>query len=225
MKDKEYNAHWINIQKQLNDAWVLYQNKRLNTPMDHPVDYSDLECSFVSQHMDIHVGSHVLNVGSYNQYIIGLLNFYYVTTLDIRSRKNFTGMETIITKDINNNSLEDGSFDMIICLSSVEHFGLGRYGDKLDLDADKKAFAQFHRVLKPGGVLFFTTTIKKGKPNLCFNAHKIYNQEIIDGFSMGFEKTLELYIRKDLLKFCSFKNIRNKPQTWDVYCGCWKKVI
>jgi len=225
MKDKEYMDHWINIQKQIDNNWVLYQNKRLNDITDHPINYSDLECAFVSRYMDIPRGSHILNVGSYNQFIIGLLNSYYVTTLDIRNRKRFMGKETIITEDINNNSLDDGFFDMIICLSSVEHFGLGRYGDKVDMDADKKAFEQFRRLLKPDGILFFTTTIKKGKPNLCFNAHKIYNQEIIDGFSIGFEKLLERYIRKDLLKFCSFKDIRNKPQTWDVYCGYWKKVI
>ena len=45
----------------------------------------------------------------------------------------------------------DGAFDAVVTLSSIEHFGLGRYGDAMDLDADRAAAAEMRRVLRPGG--------------------------------------------------------------------------
>eukprot|EP00607_Mallomonas_marina_P006355 CAMPEP_0182426826 /NCGR_PEP_ID=MMETSP1167-20130531/13345_1 /TAXON_ID=2988 /ORGANISM="Mallomonas Sp, Strain CCMP3275" /LENGTH=177 /DNA_ID=CAMNT_0024608541 /DNA_START=539 /DNA_END=1069 /DNA_ORIENTATION=+ len=44
--------------------------------------------------------------------------------------------------------------DFIFCYSSIEHDGLGRYGDPLNPFADLEAVAKMNCLLKPGGVLF-----------------------------------------------------------------------
>ncbi len=49
-------------------------------------------------------------------------------------------------------------FDAVICLSSIEHFGLGAYGpDSHDLDADVKALEQLRAMTRSGGRLALTT--------------------------------------------------------------------
>jgi hypothetical protein len=67
-------------------------------------------------------------------------------------------------------------------MHTVEHIGLGRYGDELDADGDIKAINELKRVLQPGGDLLFVTQV--GKPVIQFNAHRIYSYEqIIEYFS------------------------------------------
>lgn len=67
-------------------------------------------------------------------------------------------------------------------MHTVEHVGLGRYGDKIDPDGDVKAMKELQRVLSPGGNLLFVVPV--GKEKLQFNAHRIYSYEqIINNFS------------------------------------------
>lgn len=66
----------------------------------------------------------------------------------------------------------DRSVASLSCMHTVEHVGLGRYGDPLDPDGDLKAIAELTRVLAPGGALLFV--VPTGRPRVVFNAHRIY---------------------------------------------------
>lgn len=69
----------------------------------------------------------------------------------------------------------------ISCMHTVEHVGLGRYGDKLDYNGDLKAIAELQRVVAPGGTLLFVVPV--GQPRIQFNAHRIYAySQIIEYF-------------------------------------------
>lgn len=67
--------------------------------------------------------------------------------------------------------------DSLSCMHTIEHIGLGRYGDPIDPLADKKAMKELQRVIKPGGSLLLVTPV--GKPKLAFNAHRIYSYELV----------------------------------------------
>ncbi len=71
----------------------------------------------------------------------------------------------------------DDSVESISCMHTIEHIGLGRYGDPIDYDADIRAIEQLKRVLAPGGTLIFVTPV--GRPKIEFNAHRIYAYEQI----------------------------------------------
>lgn len=217
---KEFKKGFKTVKKVIPKGWGLYKLNRIEN-LNHPVTYKDLECAFVSSVLNLPIFTKILNVGTYSQYIIGLMNNYNVTTLDIRQRPNFLDTETILVGDAKQVNLPNNSFDAIITLSSIEHFGLGRYGDEIDLVADLKSFKEFHRLLKPKGLLIFTVPIKHGFPEIVFNANKIYNKEVIDSFKEGFEVLDEMYISKSKLEFCNLENITKKTNTWDIYCGCW----
>lgn len=50
---------------------------------------------------------------------------------------------------------EPASFDWVLLLGALEHFGLGYYGDPRDPGGDKKTIDAIARWLKPGGKLYF----------------------------------------------------------------------
>lgn len=77
---------------------------------------------------------------------------------------------------------EDESIESLSCMHTIEHIGLGRYGDELDPNGDIIAMNELKRVLKKDGDLLFVTPV--GKPRIEFNGHRIYSYEqIINYFS------------------------------------------
>ena len=71
---------------------------------------------------------------------------------------------------------EEGTFDGVFCLSSVEHFG--------GFDGAAKGLREIHRVLKPGGIAAVTTEcIVNGKPALDLPGLMLFPPELIDKLS------------------------------------------
>src|SRR6266568_5609133 len=62
--------------------------------------------------------------------------------------------------------------DSVSCLHALEHFGLGRYGDSLDIDGHLRGFDSLYRILKPGGILYLSFPI--GTERIDFNAHRVF---------------------------------------------------
>jgi SAM-dependent methyltransferase len=74
----------------------------------------------------------------------------------------------------------DRSVRSLSCMHVVEHVGLGRYGDPLDPEGDRKAMRELQRVVAPGGDLLFVVPV--GKPLIRFNGHRIYAyEEVVHG--------------------------------------------
>jgi SAM-dependent methyltransferase len=78
--------------------------------------------------------------------------------------------------DLMNLPFESNSVESISCMHTVEHVGLGRYGDPLDYDADIKAINELKRVLAINGTLLFVVPLGS-KDTICFNAHRIYSKD------------------------------------------------
>ncbi len=89
-------------------------------------------------------------------------------------------MSNIESKEGNLHSLPfpDNSVESISCMHTIEHIGLGRYGDPIDPEGDLKAIKELVRVLKPGGSLIFVTPIGS-VARIEFNAHRIYTYDLI----------------------------------------------
>jgi SAM-dependent methyltransferase len=63
--------------------------------------------------------------------------------------------------------------DSISALHSIEHFGLGRYGDPIDYFGHVRAIENITNILKPGGVFYFSVPI--GKQRIEFNGHRVFS--------------------------------------------------
>ncbi|MCC6509491.1 MAG: DUF268 domain-containing protein, partial [Pirellulaceae bacterium] len=71
----------------------------------------------------------------------------------------------------------DQSVMSISCMHTIEHIGLGRYGDPLDAEGDRRALHELQRVVAPGGSLLVVVPV--GKPRIQYNAHRIYDPLMI----------------------------------------------
>lgn len=71
----------------------------------------------------------------------------------------------------------DKTVESISCMHTIEHVGLGRYGDPMDPAGDKKAIKDLMRVVRPGGSLLLVMPV--GRQRVEFNAHRIYNPEYV----------------------------------------------
>jgi len=68
-------------------------------------------------------------------------------------------------------------FDVISSFSTIEHCGLGRYGDKIDPNGDFEAINEFHSLLNPDGILFLGIPISGEMGYIQGNYHRVYSYE------------------------------------------------
>ena len=54
----------------------------------------------------------------------------------------------------------------------VEHLGLGRYGEAIDVDADIDAMRRVAALLRPGGLLLLAVS-HSAEDQIVFNAHRM----------------------------------------------------
>lgn len=78
------------------------------------------------------------------------------------------------------------AFDAIISISSIEHDGLGRYGDPINPIGDFKAMQKMKAMLNTNGFLFLSVPV--GKDRLWWNVHRIYGSlrfpRLIEGWNL-----------------------------------------
>ena len=85
--------------------------------------------------------------------------------------------------DLTNLNFKTNSIESLSCMHTVEHIGLGRYGDPIDPEGDLKAISELTRVLAIGGNLLFVVPL--GKPKIVFNAHRIYSKDQVLSYFSG----------------------------------------
>lgn len=87
--------------------------------------------------------------------------------------------------DLTGLDLADNSIPSLSCMHTIEHVGLGRYGDPLDPEGDMKAIRELTRVCSIGGNLLVAVPV--GKKRIMFNAHRIYDAEEFAGYFKDFK--------------------------------------
>lgn len=115
---------------------------------------------------------------------------------------------------------KDDSILSLSCMHTIEHVGLGRYGDPLDYDGDLKAISELKRVLAINGDLLFVVPI--GKPKIAYNAHRIYSYDQILNYFSGLELQEFSLVPDDFENIGLIKNASaeiSNQQNWG--CGCF----
>lgn len=112
----------------------------------------------------------------------------------------------------------DNSIESLSCMHTLEHVGLGRYGDPINPEGDLKAISELKRVLKPDGNLLIVVPV--GKPKIEYNAHRIYSYEQITEYFSEFSlKEFALIPEKDggLIYGASASQVAQENYA----CGCF----
>ncbi|MFN3403735.1 MAG: DUF268 domain-containing protein [Cytophagaceae bacterium] len=123
-----------------------------------------------------------VDISSTLHFCSALSAFIPVKFFDFRPANLILPDLTSEAADLTNLHFRDNSIKSLSCMHTVEHIGLGRYGDPLDYNGDLKAINELKRVLASGGDLLFVVPI--GKPRIQFNAHRIYSyRQVVEYFS------------------------------------------
>jgi SAM-dependent methyltransferase len=127
---------------------------------------------------------------------------------------NFTSNEA----DLNNLHFPSGSIASLSCMHTIEHIGLGRYGDKIDPRGDLRAIEELKRVLAKAGTLLFVVPV--GRPRIVFNAHRIYSYEQILSYFSDLElKEFTLISEKNKKMIINADPSLVKEENYG--CGCF----
>jgi SAM-dependent methyltransferase len=79
-----------------------------------------------------------------------------------------------------------GATDSLSCLHTLEHFGLGRYGDTIHPRGHLSGLAELKKILAPGGVFYLS--VPMGEERVEFNAHRVFAPEtVLDWFDESWE--------------------------------------
>ncbi len=122
------------------------------------------------KHVD--VGSRV------DGFVAHVATFRPIEVLDIRPLK--TKIKNIIFSQadlMNPNPQYNEYCDSLSCLHTIEHFGLGRYGDPLNINGYKIGFENLSNILKKDGIFYLSTPI--GQQRIDFNSHRVFNIDTI----------------------------------------------
>jgi hypothetical protein len=121
------------------------------------------------------------DIGSHTQFLGMLSTVIPLIYIDIRPYNIQLNNFTFQQGSILNLPFETNSIKSLSCLHTIEHIGLGRYGDDLDPEGSTKSINELQRVVEPSGSLYLSTPI--GKSKVAFNAHRVFSpQYIIDQF-------------------------------------------
>jgi len=162
-----------------------------------------------TKHVDI--GSRV------DGFVAHVAVFREIELLDIRKLES--KVKNIVFKQVD---LMDENFscfdycDSVSSLHALEHFGLGRYGDKIDPWGHLKGFENITRMLKKGGTFYFS--VPMGIQRIEFNAHRIFSlQYLVNWVSNNFEINMFSYI-DDMGVF--YENIQLTDSLIESSCNC-----
>jgi len=157
-------------------------------------------------HQDILVAKKIFNnsprrhvdIGSRTDgFVAHVATFREIEVIDIRQQTS--AVNNIVFKQADLMKLPEnmiGYCDSVSALHSIEHFGLGRYGDPIDYNGHIKAIKNISQILQPNGTFYFSVPI--GPQRIEFNAHRVFSVEYL------------LTILKECFSIKSFSYVNDK---------------
>ena len=176
---KNYNQYRIDKQKFLKSGGIVFRRRPIlsdfgsqsGVASGHYFHQDLLVAKFVfernpKKHID--VGSRI------DGFVAHVASFRSIEVIDIRPLKNLSYTNIHFRQLDITNQPNLVSTDSLSCLHTLEHFGLGRYGDPIDPNGHVKGFNALLKMLEPNGVLYVSFPI--GEANqVHFNAHRVFH--------------------------------------------------
>lgn len=171
-----------NFAIQENELWPIIGDKYADAGTADNYFWQDL---WAAQHVYRNRPEVHYDIGSrLDGFIAHVLSFGVpVKMIDIRTFPGqIDGLETIVDDATHLTEFADNSIGSLSALCSLEHFGLGRYGDPIDPEACFICFNNIQRKLRREGNFYLAVPV--GRERLEFNAHRVfYPSTIVASFS------------------------------------------
>jgi SAM-dependent methyltransferase len=111
-------------------------------------------------------------------FISHVASFREIEFMDIRKLSKPIDNIYFIQADLMDENLKIADYcDSLSCLHALEHFGLGRYGDKINYEGYLLGWNNLYKILKKGGKLYFSVPI--GTQRIEFNAHRVFSMDYL----------------------------------------------
>lgn len=146
--------------------------------------------NFASPNKHVDVGSRI------DGFVAHVASFRDLEVFDVRTitsnipRVIFKQINVMDTSGINLMINNEGYCDSLSCLHTIEHFGLGRYGDPIDPLGYIKGLSNLASLLKPDGRLYLSTPM--GRERVEFNANWVFSPytifKIMDDLHLKIER-------------------------------------
>ena len=204
--DKNTTLVWTNslINSYINKFTFknIYENKLLEesykgASLDH--------VQAISKYSEFIKNKDVAVIGSQRPWIEAILlnaGVKSVTTIEYNVP---SGDNTIIkTLSYDDFCIGDIKYDSIFSYSSIEHSGLGRYGDKLNPNGDMETMKHIYNALNDNGRVFIGFPV--GKDAIVWNAHRVYGEKRLKLLFSQFEEVEWMALDKSYIYNCQPQN-------------------
>jgi len=116
-----------------------------------------------------------VDIGSrIDSFVAHVASFRSIEVFDIRTiSSNIPGVKFMRADLMNPVFAHTDYCDSLSCLHALEHFGLGRYGDPVDINGYKRGLENMAKLLKTDGIFYLSVPI--GIERVEFNAHRIFD--------------------------------------------------
>lgn len=115
-----------------------------------------------------------IDVGSrIDGFVAHVASFRSIEVVDIRPQSATVENITFIAADLTNGSAELGVSDSVSCLHALEHFGLGRYGDRIDPRGHERGLGHLASLLARDGVLYLALPVA-AVARIEFNSQRVF---------------------------------------------------
>lgn len=195
---------------------LKFDDKTLSTPFDAHYTYHPawamrvLKKTNPKEHIDI---SSILSFSTMAS------AFFKVKYYDYRPANIHLSNLQSGQADLTKLPFKDGSIESLSCMHTLEHIGLGRYGDAIDPQGDLKAISELKRVLKKGGNLLIVVPV--GQRKIRFNSHRIYAYGQIMEYFKGYELKEFCIVPDDSSKGILTGVNEEFVDTQKYACGCF----
>jgi 2-polyprenyl-3-methyl-5-hydroxy-6-metoxy-1,4-benzoquinol methylase len=88
---------------------------------------------------------------------------------------------------------DEAMFDAVLCLSTIEHIGVGAYGQPAAESTDRAAMRKIRELTRPGGLLVLSTPFGRAQPGA---ADRQYDRAGLDELLAGWEVDELLFARR-----------------------------
>jgi SAM-dependent methyltransferase len=175
LKDWELFQELFTQQKDFQNLTLLpaLDDKNVtNGSLTYHYFYQDLfvaQCLFRDNpHLHVDFGSRI------DGFVAHVASFRTLEVLDIRPMEQ--SIPNVLTRqaDLMGDVSHLANYaDSVSSLHVIEHLGLGRYGDPININGHLIGLENIHKILKPGGKFYFATPF--GPQRIEFNTHRIFN--------------------------------------------------
>ena len=168
-----------------------------------------------TRHVDVgsRVDGFIAHVAAFRE-----VDVFDIRPLSINARNIKTFQKNLMSEDAELIECTDS----LSCLHTLEHFGLGRYGDPIDYNGYKRGFVVLTKMLKHGGLLYLSVPIGKTQ-RFEFNAHRVFSIPFLqDMFSRYFLAVESFHYVDDRGELNTNIDIRTDvaQRSFDLRYGC-----